>query len=170
MTLPQGRGVLPVVSTLPVFRGHSATLLPNGKVLVIGGTNGNAPELYDPSSGTWSYTGKPNFNALSDSATLLPSGKLLVAGSYTCSDPEGEDCVPNRPELFDPATGTWSITGPPNFFGTATARLLKSGKVLFVGSPGAAPQVYDPTTQIVELSGATARGSERARLCEILVA
>ena len=36
--------------------GHRATLLPNGKVLVIGGL----PELYDPQTGTWNYTGNLN--------------------------------------------------------------------------------------------------------------
>jgi len=42
---------------------HTATLLPNGKVLVAGGINGNiltSAELYDPASGTWSATGSLN--------------------------------------------------------------------------------------------------------------
>ena len=43
--------------------GHTATLLPNGKVLVLGGYSGvhvRTAELYDPSTGTWSVTGSPN--------------------------------------------------------------------------------------------------------------
>ena len=43
---------------------HTATLLPNGKVLVAGGSDGSGPlssaELYDPASGTWSATGSLN--------------------------------------------------------------------------------------------------------------
>src|SRR5438552_11866614 len=135
------------------FSDHRAMLLPNGKVLVVG--NSNTAELYDPSSATWSYTGNMNLNHNINSTTLLANGKVLVTGGATCSDPEGEDCVPNSPELYDPATGTWSITGPPNFFGTSTARLLQNGKVLFVDYPGSASQVYDPTTQAVDLTGAT---------------
>ena len=40
---------------------HTATLLPNGKVLVAGGNNGHhalsSAELYDPATGTWTATG-----------------------------------------------------------------------------------------------------------------
>ena len=38
---------------------HTATLLRNGQVLVVGSTYGNprAAELYDPSTGTWTATG-----------------------------------------------------------------------------------------------------------------
>ena len=43
---------------------HNATLLPNGEVLVVGGSDDNgtlkSAELYDPASGTWSFTGNLN--------------------------------------------------------------------------------------------------------------
>src|SRR5436190_3650209 len=43
---------------------HTATLLPNGMVLVAGGHANEAPfasaELYDPASGTWTTTGSLN--------------------------------------------------------------------------------------------------------------
>src|SRR5438552_8635920 len=57
--------------------GHTATLLPNGKVLVAGGSAG--AELYDQASGTWTATGSPNTGAI-DTATLLPNGMVLVTG------------------------------------------------------------------------------------------
>src|SRR5438046_6404491 len=57
--------------------GHTATLLPNGKVLVAGGSAG--AELYDLASGTWTATGSPNTGAI-DTATLLPNGMVLVTG------------------------------------------------------------------------------------------
>ena len=45
----------------PHAADHTATLLPNGKVLVAGGYNGSAvlssAELYDPATGTWTATG-----------------------------------------------------------------------------------------------------------------
>jgi hypothetical protein len=63
---------------------HTATLLPNGKVLVAGGDNGggilSSAELYDPASGTWSVTGSLNTARRSHTATLLPNGKVLVEG------------------------------------------------------------------------------------------
>src|SRR6266480_340416 len=52
--------------------GHTATLLPNGKVLVAGGGN-NSAELYDPVSGTWSATGSFATARTFHTATLLLS-------------------------------------------------------------------------------------------------
>ena len=65
-------------------REHTATLLPNGKVLVAGGYNNGSylasAELYDPASGTWTATGSLNTARFEHTATLLPNGKVLVAG------------------------------------------------------------------------------------------
>jgi N-acetylneuraminic acid mutarotase len=64
--------------------GHTATLLPSGKVLVVGGNDGygavTSAELYDPSAGTWSATGSLAEPRDGHTATLLPSGKVLVVG------------------------------------------------------------------------------------------
>src|SRR6266446_7550324 len=64
--------------------GHTATLLPNGKVLVVGGQNdtnylANA-ELYDPATGKWTATGSMSTRRVAFTATLLLSGQVLVAG------------------------------------------------------------------------------------------
>ncbi len=62
---------------------HTATLLPNGKVLVAGGDNCEtlaSAELYDPASGTWTTTGSLATARYGHTATLLPNGKVLVAG------------------------------------------------------------------------------------------
>src|SRR5204863_9867617 len=62
---------------------HTATLLPNGKVLVAGGQNSviglTSAELYDAASGTWSATGSLNTARYSHTATLLPNSNVLVA-------------------------------------------------------------------------------------------
>src|SRR5262245_15214880 len=60
---------------------HTATLLPNGKVLVAGGFDlGTRAELYDPATDTWTMTGSLRTARTMHTATLLPNGKVLVAG------------------------------------------------------------------------------------------
>ena len=122
---------------------HSATLLPNGKVLVAGGVaySGtlNLAELFDPITGTWSSTSNMLEVHYDHTATMLPSGKVLVVGGGT-----------SGAELYDSATGGWSSAGSMSrarFFHTAT--LLNSGKVLVAGgfSGGvvdATAELYDP--------------------------
>jgi N-acetylneuraminic acid mutarotase len=67
--------------------GHTATLLPNGKVLVAGGgMYSSTSELYNPATGTWSLTGDLNFKRYNHTATLLPNGKVLVAGYYRSAE------------------------------------------------------------------------------------
>ncbi len=70
---------------------HTATLLPDGKVLVAGGTVGaclstSTAELYDPDAGTWSATGNMQSSRGGHVATLIPSGPMsgmvLAAGGY----------------------------------------------------------------------------------------
>jgi hypothetical protein len=65
-------------------RDHTATLLLNGKVLVVGGLNGSqvvtSAELYDPATGTWSTTGAMRDQRALHTTTLLLDGKVLVAG------------------------------------------------------------------------------------------
>ena len=61
---------------------HTATRLPNGKVLVAGGL-AHAPasaEIYDPATGNWTVTGSLIGGRYQHTATLLPNGKVLVAG------------------------------------------------------------------------------------------
>ena len=66
--------------------GATATSLPNGKVLVVGGYSDFAQngllsaELYDPASGTWTATGSLATGRSGHTATLLPNGKVLVVG------------------------------------------------------------------------------------------
>jgi WD40 repeat protein len=145
---------------------HTATLLPNGKVLITGGdgwyTSGGiqaSSELYDPATGTWTPTGSLNISRRVHTATLLPNGKVLVAGGLGNTNRLGSA------ELYDPASGTWSQTGS---LGTArsghTATLLQGGKVLVAGSAGA--ELYNPSsgTWITTGSLVTSRGEHTATL------
>src|SRR5438046_172908 len=92
---------------------HTATLLPNGLVLVAGGLNtgsveSRSAELYDPATGTWTATGSLNDGRFYFTATLLLNGKVLVAGGDSISGERAST------ELYDPATGTWTRTGNLN--------------------------------------------------------
>ena len=133
---------------------HSAILLPNGKVLVAGGFvddgfggfgTTNSAELYDPDTGTWSFTGNLNTPRLAHSAILLPNGRVLVAGG--CVDDGG---ATDSAELYDPDTATWNATGSLNSPGRGPAILLSSGKVLVVG--GDAAELYNPETETWSLT------------------
>ena len=113
---------------------HTATLLQNGKVLVEGGSGDNSAELYEHTTGTWRYTGNLNrARSALHSATVLPNGKVLVAGGIgNCTSTECS--ILNSAELYDPATGTWSITSSLNTGRDQhTMTLLANGKVLVAG-------------------------------------
>ncbi len=154
---------------------HTATLLADGKVLVVGGEGvslevSDSAELYDPSSGTWSATGSMTTARDLHTATLLADGKVLVAGGRGASD------LLASAELYDPNTGTWSATGSMT---TAryghTATLLADGKVLVAvgagGGSGASgwldsAELYDPSSGTWSATGSmtTARYVHTATL------
>jgi len=146
--------------------GHTATLLPDGRVLIVGGNCGsgagcpalNSAELYEPASGAWITTGNLNKARVGHTATLLQNGKVLVAGGFIDFNLGN---LANGAELYDPITGTWSNTVIPNT-GRAyhTATLLPNGKVLVAGGityipppfigdsdqPTNRAELYDPST------------------------
>lgn len=132
--------------------GHTATLLPDGKVLVAGGasqsnTRLTSAELFDPATNLWTATGSMLSGHNRHTATLLPNGKVLLVGAGTL----GSNNLFNNAELYDPATGAWAMTGSTvqtrDFH---TAVLLGNGRVLVMGnigsSSGASAEIYDPTT------------------------
>jgi N-acetylneuraminic acid mutarotase len=143
--------------------GHTATRLPNGKVLVAGGAGDsgslNNTELYDPATGTWSTTGSLNTPRDSHTATLLQNGKVLVAGGFSCGPPPQVCSQLNSAELYDPVAGTWSSTGNLNTARDShTATLLPNGIVLVAGgflNGGElnSAELYDPATGIWTSTG-----------------
>src|ERR1051325_6841255 len=109
---------------------HTATLLPNGKVLAAGGDNSvgatlSGAELYDPSSATWSATASLNTARAAHTATLLPNGKVLVAGGINSAGAVA------REKLSDRSSGPGTVTGSLTTARSShTATLLPNGKVL----------------------------------------
>ena len=157
--------------------GHTATLLPNGKVLLAGGfvnsvwdyggsISDNGTSLYDSVTGVFSGTGTMTASRGGHTATLLANGKVLIAGGAD-QDPTGTGLA--SAELYDPGTGTFTQTGSMavgRFLHTAT--LLQNGKVLIVGgvltsasAPVATAEVYDPATGTFTMTGAMATAREQ---------
>src|SRR5689334_1673064 len=111
--------------------GHTATSLPNGKVLVTGGMIGglavDSTELYDPATGKWTTGAHMRMVHYRHTATLLTNGMVLVAGGAGGTTPSAE--------LYDPVTGSWTVPRTPMLKPRHrhTATLLKNGMVLVVG-------------------------------------
>jgi hypothetical protein len=141
---------------------HTATVLPDGKVLIAGGGTASA-ELFDPSTGRFMLTGRMMRPRTGHSATLLPNGKVLIAGGET--DPNNYPAS-GTAELYDPATGTFGPAGvmlQPQWDNSATP--LPNGKVLITGGTtgitsccpiAAFPELFDPSTGSFTSAGAYA--------------
>lgn len=111
---------------------HAAALLPDGRLLVLGGSDRRGyaarfvgTELWDPATGT--FASGPDMrwgrHKIRDAVAVLPSGDVVVAGG--AARPEVFD---HERRMFEPVDG--DIGGPRMF---ATATLLRSGRVLMLG-------------------------------------
>jgi hypothetical protein len=117
--------------------GHSATLLLDGRVLIVGGDQTGTAELYDPATGIFTPAGNGT-TGHGGTATLLPDGRVLIAGGSNW-------------ELYDPSTGSFTPAGSLSTgAGGFTATLLTTGNVLFMT---ANPELYDPSTGLFTLAG-----------------
>jgi N-acetylneuraminic acid mutarotase len=127
-------------------KGHTATLLPDGLVLVAGGQGAAArsAETFDPATEKWTAIGNLTVPRDGHTATLLPNDLVLVAG--------GKDgAARSSTELYDPATGSWTPTGNLTTRREGhTATLLPNGRVLVAGGKGedarSSAELFDPAT------------------------
>jgi hypothetical protein len=106
-------------------RGSTATLLPNGKVLVAGGDNGttafSSAELYDPASGVWDSTGSLVTARSFHSATLLANGQVLMAGGS-----DGSTTLSSAELYVGPSV-------PPALLNIATRMRVLAGDRVLIG-------------------------------------
>jgi len=155
-----------------VRTGATATLLPSGRVLVVGGEGTyvqgfqavlNSAELYDPATGRWFATGAMMSARIGHTASLLQDGTVLVAGGL---DASGNALTTG--EIFDPATGAWTATpAMVTAHYNHTATLLGDGTVLVAGGGAGssnpsitAAEIYDPAARTWTATGAMAAGRQ----------
>jgi hypothetical protein len=147
-----------------------AALLPNGQVLIAGGITTPNPtyvataELYNPATGTFSYTGSMSTARGYFTMTALQNGQVLAASGYN-----GYAQVTTA-ELYNQTTGAFTLTGSQTNVQGGPATLLGDGQVLFAGgyngSSLATSELYNPTTGMFSLTGSmnTARNGPAAVL------
>ena len=142
---------------------HAHIGLEDGRILAIGGTlddfiNGPGTarvEIYDPQADTWELAAEMNVPRARPEAITLPDGRILVAG--TSQSPYGNPQTALSSEVFDPETGTWTLTSPMTEPRTNhTLTLLPDGTVLAAGGndpretmhvPLASTEIFDPATE-----------------------
>lgn len=130
--------------------GHTATLLPTGRVLVTGGMDEYgtvlaSAELYNPWTNRWAPTAPMGEPRMWHAAVLLASGRVLVTGGWAPDQPT------NSAEIYTPWTGSWSSASPMQMAQALhTATLLPTGEVLVLGSTtwelDDQPEIYTPWT------------------------
>lgn len=155
--------------------GGTSWVLPDGRVMIAGGTEGNnihelhdvadllgtalkSTEIYDPATDTWIF-GAPlsEFKAGAMSA-VLEDGRWLVSGGITHISIFGIP-IPdfsNNQQIYDPATSSWSDTGnlkEKRALGGITR--MQSGWLYIAGGAGGDifnigpirdTEIYNPTT------------------------
>jgi N-acetylneuraminic acid mutarotase len=144
---------------------HTATLLADGRVLVVGGLSlvvregGLFPsqptdaEIYDPTANGWSVTAPMGQYRYGQTATRLADGRVLVTGG------QGDVVTFKSTEIYDPAADRWISAAPMGVARAGhAAALLPDGDVLVVGGTGEEPnslaislttaEIYDPRTNL----------------------
>lgn len=156
-TSPGDSGLASCTGSLDtVNANHSATLLPDGTVLIAGGSSSvaivpitykNLSLIYNPASNQWFRTAPLNFTRAGHSSVLLNDGRVLVAGGNDANAPLATT------EVYLPTTHTWQLSGtmttPRTIFGLIK---LNSGAALAIGgwtgtSVTATVDYFDPVTE-----------------------
>jgi Galactose oxidase, central domain/Kelch motif len=149
-----------VHSTVPMLEarsGHSATLLPDGTVLIAGGMRRNqdfyrSAEVFDPANNQFHRVGDMSLARAGPVAVLLPSAKVLILGGWVGHDTTDEV------EEYDPATQKFAVAGKMTVKrARPSATLLGNGDVLIAGGADtdgaggvATSELYHPSTRTFE--------------------
>ena len=148
-----------VVTVMPTIRAmHTATVLPDGRVLFIGGAASTVVEVFDPRTNTVSPVGNILNARAEHAATLLSDGRILITGgirahlSYRNGAFQLKLNLVRETELFDPKTGKSEILHTRNPIARRghTQTLLGNGTVLIAGGDRSGNcLLLDPKTRVV---------------------
>ena len=160
---------------------RSALTLPDGRVVILGGSVPDAPsgatgsegskriaivELYDPATGVFRPGGSLLVGRDNEASVLLRDGRVLVTGGW------GPDGPIASAEIYDPSTGTSEpiadMTTPRAYH---SAVLLADGRVLIVAGngPGAdspaldSVEIFDPADRTFAPARAAHHGAVRCQ-------
>jgi len=126
---------------------HTATLLNDGRVLILGGyglnnERLNSAEIFDPAVNTWrTVTATSAWPRVFHTATLLDDGRVLVIGGGLAFGGTVDSA-----EIFDPATETFTPAASPGPRQGHAAVLLADGSVLLIDGQGS--QRYLPASNV----------------------
>jgi WD40 repeat protein len=133
--------------------GPGAGLLPDGRVLVVGGYHNpggvyeSSTEIYNPSTNSFSAGPSTPTELYAPAVASLPDGRVLIAGGY-----DGSNIVA-RADVFNPSTGTYSRVGSLLHERENTAAApLGDGRILVVGGYDNSgnslntTEIFDPKT------------------------
>ena len=155
--------------TLEMRQAHTASLLPSGEVLLVGGGPGGdlletppqlskTAELFDPGSATFSAAGSLGASRGGHAAVVLPTGGVMVAGGADPSLLDERVEFLTNPGGFAPAPQLTVGRIEP------TATLLRSGRVLIAGGEGvdatASIFVHSSSEQFDPATGKFVKGSD----------
>jgi hypothetical protein len=123
--------------------GHTATLLADGSVLVVGGLGRklqplSSAEVYDPLGNVWAQAPPLPATRFSQSASLLPDGDVMIVGGIV------NGTISRSTLIFRPGGGPWEA-GPPTLYAHAQqdSLTLPDGRILLAGGYGGPPEMFD---------------------------
>ncbi len=128
---------------------HTATRLPDGRVVVLGGESLGVIEACSPEADKWEQVGLLKRPRLKHDGTLLADGRVLVSGGMTLAvglgggRPRVRQKRVEHLEVFDPQTGkTVVLKSTPAISRVGhDAILMKDDTVLLVGGNPSRPEV-----------------------------
>jgi MYXO-CTERM domain-containing protein len=133
-------GTSVISAPMPISRSHhTATLLADGKVLVIGGTSSTEVDIYDPATDAWLPAAPLPAARSLHTATTLNNGKILVTGG-ALGQPSTSALI------YDPLVDTWTPAAAMQGARAGHAATLVSNGDVIVAGGGAGAERYDPIT------------------------